>query len=88
MKWSQTKKADTAKPQAGFPRRLFSSLTSEAIKKADVVKPIGFHRVGLLFNSPTDQNRLAIYLVVRKPQIDVPASSVFTSDNHHGVANQ
>ena len=39
-------------------------------KKADVVKPKGFHRVGLLFNSPTDFNWLAIYLVVRIPQID------------------
>lgn len=40
-------------------------------KKADVVKPKGFHRVGLLFNSPTDLNQLAIYLVVRMPQTDV-----------------
>jgi hypothetical protein len=43
----------------------------EAIKKADVVKLIGFHRVGLLFNPPADWNRHALYLVVRIPQMEV-----------------
>lgn len=63
----QTKKSrHRVTPRKAPPCRLFPLLTSQAMKKADVLKPGGFHRVGLLLNSPAIY-WLAIYLVVRIP---------------------